>query len=98
MENGRGRIWREEVDSPAGEVSSLALDACPLVCRCLPSRGGGTLQMFLVVFPVRSADGAPYPKEGHRNLGDFRESLRGYLPVTPKQPSVGVVIPDRDGE
>ena len=60
--------------------------------------GGGTLQMFLVVFPVRSADGAPYPEEGHRNLGDFRESLRGYLPATPKQPSVGVVIPDRDGE
>ena len=54
--------------------------------------------MHPVVILGHGAESAMRPKGSHQNLGDCGESLRGELPATPKNPSVGVVGPDRDRE
>ena len=54
--------------------------------------------MHPVVILGHVVDGVQFPKKSHRDLGNCEESLSGELPATPKQPPVGVVGPNRDGE
>ena len=54
--------------------------------------------MHPVVILGHSADGAPCREVSHRDLGDRGDSLSRKIPATPKQLSVRVVEPNRDGE
>ena len=54
--------------------------------------------MHQVIIPGYGADGATCPEGDHQDLGDHGESLSKELPATPKQPLVGFVGPDREGE
>ena len=98
MEEGSGGIRRKEDESPTGETSSVFLVVHPLAWHRLPARGGDSLQVHPVVLLVHGADGAQCLKGGHRDLCDGGESLCRELPASAKQPSVGIIRADRDGE
>ena len=98
MEEKSVGIGRKEGESLTGETSSVFLVVHPIAWHRLPARGGDSLQVNPVVLPGHGANGAQCREGGHRDLCDGGEPLCRELPAAAKQPSVGIVGPNRDGE